>query len=1164
MPELNYFYVYGRDISKQKKNEAELFRLSLVASANENGVVFNNSAGQITWVNEAFCRLIGYNMQDVLGKNPLDFCRGPLTDELYLEEIKATIGIYETFDIELIHYRKDGSWFWGRVKGQAYRADGAGEIQYFAFLEDITEKKQNDERLKVLSQIAESNINAVIITDEVGKVTWVNKSFTEMTGYDASEVLGKKPGNLLQGPDTDPETIAYLRKCVSNGEPFNTEIYNYSKSGKPYWLRVQGQPIKDNNGKLKGFFALEENITREKQANDLIKQSEERFRLTLEKIGDNVWEHNFKTGKTVFSKVNNELWGYDNNDFIDDGMLWWVSVHMDDLHVLKDNYVQYKNGDIESHNLEYRIIHKDGTVKWVLDRGGVLEKDAAGKALRTIGTHTDITQIKHTEVELEQRVKQFKSLSENIPGVIYEYEFRKDGSEGIRYISPAIERVFGLKPDDFKNYMDYIHPQDRDRIKQKNEHAKKTLERFYDESMLLIPGQNARWHAVHSSFSYTDQNGANVFTGFMKDITERKNIEQKLIANEEKYRNIIANMELGLMEVDISGKVTYVNHSFCSMSGYDETELIGHEPIHIFHNERNGGLLSEKQQSRRIGISDAYELEVNHKNGGTRWWLISGGPRFNERAEFVGSTGIYLDITEKKKQERELIEARIVAENLAKTKEIFLANMSHEIRTPMNAIMGMSNQLSKTILSDKQKFYLDIIHAAADNLLVIINDILDLSKIEAGKLSIENIGFEPLVMVKKAIQVLTLKAEEKGLTISNSEFDPRISPVLLGDPYRITQVILNLLSNAIKFTEHGGVDVTVKLLADDIDSQKLRIQVKDSGIGMDAAFLERLFEKFAQEYESVSRNYGGTGLGMGIAKDLIELMGGDIVASSKKGVGTTVSFTLTLSKGTKANLPEKIVIEIEKDFLQGKRILVADDNEINILVAAVILQNHGAEIIQALNGHQAFEECVAKKPDLILMDIQMPGLNGYDSTKKIRAINNSIPIIALTANAIKGENEKCLEAGMNDYISKPFKEEDLLKTIATWLGKKVSLSTVKNEAVSAQAFPSYDLSALKEISRGNNSFVAKMVNMFCEQTPIMFADMIAAYRENDYQQVASIAHKIKPSIDNMNITELKDIILTIEKIGKRELKDNGLDKWLNEGQLITNRVIEQMRKENFD
>ena len=1141
-----------------RKKEDDLIRLSQLASVNANGVLFTDDSGKIIWVNEGFCKMMGYAEAEVIGKTTIDFCRGPLSDDAQLEKISQEIGQTESFNSELIHYRKDSSFFWARVKGQSFKIGQKQELQYFAVVEDITAEKAKEEQLQVLSKIAEDNINAVVITDNHGRISWVNKSFTRMTGYTLEEAIYKKPGHLLQGPKTDPYTIAYLKRQISSGEPFNAEVLNYAKSGKTYWLRIQGQPIRNSNKELIGFFATEEDISSEREIKNLLERSESQFRLALEKIGDNIWEHNFKTGETFFSKKNNELWGYYIDQSTNIESLWWDNVFPEDLHFLKENYLKYQKGKIDSHSLEYRIVQRDGSIKWILDRGGLIEKDEDGKPLRIVGTHTDITRIKQTETELEQRVKQFRSLSENIPGIIYEYEFKADGTEGIRYISPAIERVFGIKPGQFKNYLTFVHPEDRDRIILKNQHSRDTLEPFYDESRLLVPGQSPKWQAVHSSFSYLSQSGSKVFTGFMMDITERKNIEQTLLANEEKYRNIIENMNLGLLEVDNDENITYANQRFCSMSGYAMTELLGQTARKFLAVENGAALLEDKLKVRKNGVADAYELSITDKSGDKKWWFVSGAPRYNDRGELVGSIGIHLDITEQKKLEAELIEARERAEHLARTKETFLANMSHEIRTPMNAIMGMTRQLSKTELSETQKFYLNVIHSASDNLLVIINDILDLSKVEAGKLSLENIGFSARDVIGRAIQVLAHKAEEKGLKLSNSIFDEEIAPILIGDPYRLNQILLNLMGNAIKFTEKGFVDVVFNLINNSDTTQTITIAVKDSGIGMEQSYLKRLFDEFSQANESVSRKYGGTGLGMSISRNLVELMGGKISAESEKGVGTTITLKIEFKKGKEEDLPLQNQMQFGADFLAGKKIMVTDDNEMNRLVASIILKNHGAEVVEAVNGMQTLEIIKHELVDLILMDMQMPVMNGTEATKLLRERGFEIPIVALTAEAIKGEREKCLALGMNDYITKPIKEEEFLEVIGKLLNQTLTYKPVNTIKMEEESL--FDLSELEQLSRGNTAFVIKMAGMFCELTPPMVTEMIAAYHDRDLEKMGALAHKIKPSLDNLRVISLKQPIRDIELAGRENNFDPELPALLEKTEAVISKVIGQMKE----
>ncbi len=1020
------------DITNERETENELKRLSLVASANDNGVAFCDPYGVISWANEGFTRLTGYALEEMIGKKAVELYMGPLSD---LETVQSMLqAFYEGrgFHIEVIMYRKDGTWFWGRLKGQAIQNDHGQTIQYFGMLDDITTEKEKEEQLRVLSLIAEENINAVIISNEAGEITWVNKSFAKITGYSLEEVIGRKSA-LLHGASTNPATIRYLENQIAAGNPFNCEIINYTKKGDEYWIRIQGQAIRNRKGEITGYFEMEQNITREKEDEEKLKEYESRFRRAFEKIGDNVWEHDFSSGKTYFSNTNSHLLGYGLEEFKGNANLWWDRTYGDDRILLELNDEKYKRGEIDHHILEYRIVHRDGTIRWVMDRGMVIELDKEGKPSKIIGTHTDIT--------------------------------------------------------------------------------------------------------------------------------ERKLAEQLLQREEQKYRSIIANMNLGLLEVDTEENVIFTNHSFCEMSGYDYEELIGKKASHIYKKEEKIELIESKNEARKRGSLEAYEIAVKNKRGQLRWWLISGAPRFNDAGDLVGSIGIHLDITDQKQLEIDLIEARELAEESTRSKEIFLANMSHEIRTPMNAILGMANQLTKTTLDSKQLFYLDTINSASENLLVIINDILDLSKIEAGKLNLERIGFEPKAVVSRAIQVLTHRAEEKGLSITNSHCDDQLSPVLIGDPYRLNQVLLNLLSNAIKFSNEGSIDISCTVIRDTANMQTIQVKVKDTGIGMEELFVKNLFEKFSQEDVSVTRQYGGTGLGMSICKDLIELMGGKIYVESKKGTGTTVSFEIHFTKGAPKDLPFKESVNINNEILINKRILVVDDNNMNRLVAKTILNNYGATITEAVNGKEAIDILQQNNTDLVLMDIQMPIMGGMEATRIIRRnISKLLPVIALTANAIKGDNDKCIEGGMNAYLSKPFKEQDLLQVVSFWLAESTINEENKTEIL-AMSDKMYDLTDLRAISRGNETFVTKMVNMFIEQTPRHLADMESRYRENDYKGMAAIAHKIKPSIDNMGIVSLKAVIREIEKAGKTGTADDRIPGLLQTLVADIGKVIEVLQHE---
>jgi len=881
--------------------------------------------------------------------------------------------------------------------------------------EQLTHRKQMEAELKRLSLVASANENGVIYTDSSGVIFWVNEGFCKMTGFQDQEVIGKTPIEVCKGPLSDREVLGQMVDDFNQGKTFSVEVIHYRKDGSWFWGRAKGQAIFDEEGCVIQQFAVIEDITKEKLTQARINEFERKFRTTIEKIGDSCWELNLQTLKMYLSTAKD----HHNAEHVDNShhsqAEWLQMIFPEDRRVLEERLVRYETGEVDHDAIEYRVHDNSEEPRWILDRSVLIERTLGGQPMTIIGTHTDISHIKHTELELEQRVKQFQSLSENIPGVIFEYEFREDGTDGYRYISPAMEKIFGIRPTDFRSISCYMSSDEKAHFDKLQEESRNSLAPFYIESKIIVHEKGTFWCAVSSSFSYFSNKGAKVFTGIMIDITARKKLESELIV------------------------------------------------------------------------------------------------------------------------------AREQAEQFAKSKDDFLANMSHEIRTPMNAVLGMAGQLAKTRLDDKQRFYLDTIHSASENLLVILNDILDLTKIKAGKLGLEKIAFQPADVLSRALQVMMHKAEEKGLLLRISFCDPGLSRVLIGDPYRLNQILLNLLSNAVKFTPAGQVELSCKVLSDEVACQKIAIDVSDTGLGMEEGFIQTLFNKFTQEFDSVTREFGGTGLGMSICKELITLMGGEIKVASKKGVGTTVSLLLEMRKGEDGDLLSHDNAPVNTENLKGKKILVVDDNDMNRLVATTILGNYGPVVYEAANGKEAIDFLRQTPVDIVLMDIQMPVISGLEASLVIRRdIDPDLPIIALTANAIRGENEKCLAAGMNDYLSKPFEEKVFVKMISDWLLKRpaqpndmpITPAAAKFQPSPATppALPLYDLRRLKDVSQGDELFIKKMIQLFISQAPSAIEDLKAASSNQDFEAVFQKAHSLKPILDNFCIDSLYDGIRELETL----------------------------------
>ncbi len=773
-------------------------------------------------------------------------------------------------------------------------------------LKEVLARHQSQQKdLKRLSMIATDSINAIIVTNAKGEIEWANKSFEKISGYLLEEVIGRKPGSFLQGPDTDRNTVQYLSRQIKEGKEFSCELLNYRKTGESYWIRITGQPVTDSQGNVEQFFAIEEDITLQKEA-------------------------------------------------------------------------------------------------------------------------------------------------------------------------------------------------------------------------LL-----------------------------------------QLSWSEEKYRGIIENMDLGLVEFDSEDGVTYCNNSFSRMIGYPIEELKGHGLAELL-KERNINFDASYQLKRRHrGITDVYEAEITTHSGESKWMLVSKALLYDTQRRITGSIGIHLDITWRKKLEIELKQAKLKSEESSKAKEIFLVNMSHEIRTPMNVIMGMSRHLSSLIHDEKQERFLNSIISAADNLLVIINDVLDISKIESGRLEVERISFSIRKSIEEVRQILSFKAEEKGLRL-NCEIDEDVPEVLIGDPFRLNQILMNIGGNAIKFTEEGNVDISTYVDKQKDGSVMLRCVIEDTGIGIDQDKLEDVFESFRQESTSISRQYGGSGLGLTISRQLAHLMGGELRIDSLKGTGTRVVLEFPFDIGKHEDLKKPNPILSNVDQLQHQKILVVEDNTMNLTLAEIVLGNFGAEVTTANSGKDALEQLANKSFNLVLMDIRMPVMDGLETTRRMRTdMKINTPVIALTANTSAEVRKSMEEVGINDYLLKPYRESLLLRKIQKVLGIHAPAVPATVSEVAPTKSKLYDTTKLEAFTVKNPDFLKRMLQLFIEETSAGFRDLKAAAGQKDLTKVGDLAHRMKPSIDQLMITGLYEGIKQIEQLAKIGDPDGKLESLIINMDVLMNQVVDQIRANEF-
>ncbi|MFB9076722.1 ATP-binding protein [Flavobacterium procerum] len=463
----------------------------------------------------------------------------------------------------------------------------------------------------------------------------------------------------------------------------------------------------------------------------------------------------------------------------------------------------------------------------------------------------------------------------------------------------------------------------------------------------------------------------------------------------------------------------------------------------------------------------------------------------------------------------ELDAQKKIAERAVLAKDRFLANMSHEIRTPLNAIIGFTDLLAQTSLDEIQSEYIDNVQIAGENLLLIINDILDLSKIESGNLTIDSEPFNLRKTLKHVYNLLKIKVAKD--VEFNLYLDADMPEMVIGDQGRLNQILVNLVGNALKFTTEGEVTVSVKKTDETEDDYSLRFSVKDSGIGIEKNKLKTIFDRFTQAEESTTRRFGGTGLGLNIVKQLVDLHNAEINVKSDQGRGSEFFFTLTYKKASKNQTVSKTS---SSNNLGELKILLCEDNILNQKLAKSVINNFGFELDVANNGEEGIELLLENKYDLVLMDLQMPIKDGYQTTEYIRnEMKMSIPIVAMTAHSLVGEQERCFNVGMDAYVPKPFKQAALLKAIKTAMNKD-------NETKSDRIL---DLSFLEEMSCGDENFRKEMIQIFVERIPEQVAQLKEVFQQNNADAVKRLAHNMKSSLDIFMLTDLSGYVSLIEE-----------------------------------
>jgi PAS domain S-box-containing protein len=623
------------------------------------------------------------------------------------------------------------------------------------------------------------------------------------------------------------------------------------------------------------------------------------------------------------------------------------------------------------------------------------------------------------------------------------------------------------------------------------------------------------------------------------------------------YETVVEDGSDIVFIVDYSGEIVYHNASAHPTLGYRSKSLIGKNFFDYILPATVDELREKFKQSQKRAYTEKVEFQFLCRDK-TYKFLEFNAINLKHKKGLDGFILDCRDITQRKEDETELL-------RLQKAKEQFLANISHEIRTPINGIAGMANLLGQSPSPDERETYLNAIRHSAENLKVIINDILDLAAIESGKLRFERIAFNLQDLLPSLIGTFTYQAKEKKISLDYS-IDQHLNKILLGDPVRLNQILINLISNAVKFTHNGSIQVRCSVAKEQRGACWVKIEVSDTGVGIPEEKLNTIFESFSQADASVTRRYGGTGLGLTIVKQLVELQNGRIHVYSKEHVGSTFSVVIPYGVGRVGAItqtspkPEKLR-EIKTSNL---RVLLVEDNDINRLYAKSILKNWQCYIDVAENGLVAIEKVKNNFFDVVLMDVQMPVMDGYEATKAIRMMEQSanIPIIALTANATQIDVEKCLASGMNDYLPKPFTPDDLYRKLFDDLKIRPSQEEQKAEPSAKFQPTSYNLDYLRSVSGNNEEFIKEMITTFLQTIPPVTKEMKEALEQQDWMKLSKLAHQIKPSFTLMGSESARLIILFIEENAKNKTKLHELpqtvDNFIKKCEVILNELSREM------
>jgi two-component system sensor histidine kinase/response regulator len=987
-----------------------------------------------------------------------------------------------------------------------------------------------------------------------------------------------------------------------------------------------------------------------------MRRSAEYFELAQAAGGFGVFELNLLTGGVGGTPLFFELIGLKAGNLMLSREEWVATIHPEDLEAV----VLALGAAIDSgtkYQAEYRTLRPSGEVRWLAGRADVL-KDADGRPAQAIGTVSDITERKQLEEKLRYATESLNIAQAAAGLATFDFNFATHS----RICSDNFLALLGIPPwsplEDLNQLLSRVHPDDVARSRSAPLETTPDRPSYRCEYRVMLEDGGERWIGEKATVSRSASGAVSRITGAIVDISDLKRTEAALDSVEKRYERAIRGTQDGLWEVDLLTDGIWFSHRCEEMFGYSLGELSGSRAkfAALIHPDDHGALIAARENHLQHHSVYDVEYRVRHKAGHYEWLRSRAQAERAADGTPLRLAGSAQLITDRKLAEQATLDAKLVAEAANRAKSSFLANLSHEIRTPMNGVIGMSQILAETTLDDTQREYVDIIRGSAKALLSLINDVLDLSKIEADRLELEHVDFDLRDVIYETVAVMALQSVEKGIELVvniGSDF-----PVLTrGDPGRLRQIIMNLLGNAIKFTHEGHVVLDASGTVDGNRRLTLQIEVTDTGIGIPADRIDRLFKAFSQVDSSTTRHYGGSGLGLSIVKRLAELMGGTVGVRSEPGQGSSFWVTIALDAlqeqphraplglgrrilivddvdASRQSLAAKLMLshfdavsvggvdeameQLAEDprfdlvladelmpmkggldllgtlradpryatlplilmslfgapqgpidgahrpdavglkpirantlvalvervltgnvshtalpapalpanpTFRGQRILLVEDNPVNQRIAQRLLQNLAADVTIANHGAEALERLVESTFDAVLMDCQMPVMDGMTATRRIRELEREkgrgkrLPIIALTANVMTEDRENCIAAGMDAHLGKPIEPDKLIDCLGRYLKLDV-------------AGPEVDMDALRELTGGDTEFERELVETFVSSGDQCLAAILAALCVNDFDTIGKRAHALKGASANIHASGLAAVASRLESAAR--------------------------------